>query len=112
MLNRSSRLTTKLFNEVMKNGKVVHSTFFIARIQVGVPSLRVSSVAPVKIAKTAVLRNRTRRRIYSALRPVLAGVTSKANIILVAKPPLLQNDDIEEVREDIRNLFVKAGLLR
>ena len=96
----------------MKNGKVVHSTFFIARIQSPAEALRISAVAPVKIAKTAALRNRTRRRIYAAIRPLLVEVPSKANIILIAKAPLLQNDDLGAVRDDIKALFVTAGLLR
>ncbi len=112
MLNKSSRLTTKEFLETMKDGKVVHSAFFIARIQSPTPSLKVSAVAPVKIAKTAVLRNKTRRRIYDAARPLLAEASSKAHVLLIAKAPLLQNDDAAALAAEVRDVFVKAGLLR
>ncbi len=112
MLNRSSRLTTKQFNEAMKNGKVVHSTFFIARIQSPTPSFRAAAVAPVKIAKTAVVRNRSRRRIYAAVRSLSLPASAKAHVILIAKSPLLIDDGSDAMRADLRSLFVKAGLLR
>ncbi len=112
MLNRASRLTTKQFNEVMKNGKVVHSTFFIGRIHTKADSKGLAAVAPVKIAKTAVLRNRTRRRIYTAVRPLFAEVSVNAQVLLMAKSSFIETSDTAAVRADLKNLFVKAGLLR
>ncbi|MDB5238827.1 MAG: Ribonuclease protein component [Candidatus Parcubacteria bacterium] len=99
----------------MKDGKVVHSTFFIGRIRLMPDSLRIAAVAPVKIAKTAVVRNRTRRRIYAAIRSAFGSdmsVMKSAQVILIAKAPLLVSDDPTQIQADIRSLFVKAGLLR
>jgi ribonuclease P protein component len=112
MLNRSSRLTTKQFNEVMKNGKVVHSAFFMARMSSPAESTRISAVTPVKIAKKAVLRNKMRRRTYAAVRPLLAGISFTAHIILIAKAPLLLIEESAAIQADLRDLFVKARLIR
>jgi ribonuclease P protein component len=112
MLKKSSRLTTKQFNEVMQNGKVFHTPFFTARFHsIDTRPVGMAAVAPVKIAKTAVLRNRVRRRIYSAVKPFIENI-SGCRIILIAKPPLLKDESMDVIRGDLRGLFVKAGVLR
>ena len=112
MLNRASRLTTKQFNEAMKAGKVIHSPLFMARVQYGTKLLRIAAVAPVKIAKTAVLRNRTRRRVYGSVRSLWGSIEGTAHIIIFAKAPFLKTDDADAISGDLKDLFVKAKLLR
>lgn len=114
MLRRSSRLTTGQFEEAVTKGRVFHSPFFLMRAlpSGGADASKVAAVAPVKVAKTAVLRNRTRRRVYAAVRPVVIDTLKPGwHIILIAKPALL-GQTTAEIARDIAALFVKAGLVR
>lgn len=112
MLRRSHRLSTKQFDEVIKSGKAVHSAFFLART---LPSpdgvVRIAAVTPVKIAKKAVIRNRTRRRIYEAVQPILETVKEPVLAIILAKSGALTAPS-DALTVDLKALFVKAGLLR
>jgi ribonuclease P protein component len=115
MLRRSRRLTKGQFDETMIKGRVFHSPFFLARISEtkDLSLSKIAAVAPKKIAKTAVTRNRARRRIYAAVQPlVLAGLNPGVHIILIAKAPLLMADKIGDISVEIKALFVKAGLMR
>ena len=106
MLKKSQRLLTKQFNQVMSKGKVLHSTLFMARVLKGQVGTKIAAVAPVKPFKRAVDRNKVRRKIYNALRPVEAGT----HIIIFAKIGVLQAT-LEEIAADLKSLFVKAGIL-
>ncbi len=76
MLPKKRRLTKELFNKVMDVGSIQHSSFLSLKIY----SLKdkniqscFSVVAAKKHFKTAVLRNRMRRRVYSVLESVFNG---------------------------------------
>lgn len=112
MLSRIQRVSTKQFEEIMKKGRVVHSPLFIARIvplENAEPS-KFAAVAPAKIAKTAVIRNRTRRVIYESIRSFLSDIKDGNIVAVFAKPPLLTAGS-KEIRVGLKELFVKAGLL-
>ena len=118
MLRRSRRLSTEQFNEVIKKGKAFHSLFFQLRLSrnPGEPT-RAAAVAPVKMAKTAVARNALRRKIYETISPMLPESVDGYYVIVFAKPTLLpagqfQAPSNEAVAEDLKALFVKAGILR
>jgi len=118
MLRRSRRLSTEQFNEVIKKGKAFHSLFFQLRISrnPGEPT-RAAAVAPVKMAKKAVARNDLRRRIYEIVSPLLPDSVVGYHVIVFAKPTLLPAGEAKApsdaaVVEDLKALFVKAGILR
>lgn len=69
MLPKKIRLTTSLFDQVFKTGRVQHGSFFWMRslpISLELPS-RFAVVVPKKVAKTAVLRNKIKRIVYRAI---------------------------------------------
>lgn len=124
MLRRIQRVSNKQFEEVMKKGKIVHSTLFLARMIATSPDstvigktsstqalTRIAAVMPVKIGKTAVIRNKTRRQIYEAVRPFASELKTGFIIAIFAKAPAL-TASTDEIRVGVRDLFVKAGLLR
>jgi ribonuclease P protein component len=115
MLPAGKRLSVSLFTDVLTHGKVVHSPLFTARIlktaAPGSSSTRFSAVISKKIAKTAVLRNAFRRRIYSALGRMEEPVSKGFHIILTAKPPILKAT-YKDISSDLHNLFVKNGLIK
>ncbi|MDE1940895.1 MAG: ribonuclease P protein component [Patescibacteria group bacterium] len=113
MLPRSRRLRTSELNVVMQKGRAFHSSFFILRVLLGVPDgyFKLSAVAPQKIFKSAVARNKERRRIYEAVRPLVADAAPNAHAMLIAKKPE-EEAAFDAIKADIRSLFVKAGLLK
>ncbi|MFA6315494.1 MAG: ribonuclease P protein component [Candidatus Paceibacterota bacterium] len=113
MLPRSQRLSVPQFNVVMKTGRVTHSSFFILRAyrDNGIEGSRIAAVVPVKVAKTAVLRNRFRRKIYEAIGPLYPALLTNIHGIVFAKSDLLKAKTVD-LEKDIRDLFVKGGLLK
>jgi len=118
MLRRSRRLSTEQFNEVIKRGKALHSPFFQLRVLFDSDEqTRVAAVAPVKMAKTAVARNALRRKIYELVAPFTEETVDGFYVILFAKPTMLppgatKGPADQIVSEDLKSLFVKAGILR
>jgi len=111
MLKKAHRLSTREFALVVERGREAYSPFFSLRF-VPADSFKLSSTAPKKVWKTAVARNRFRRRIYAAVadvvyaekpKPVFAALIGKRSI-----------DDIEPavLVRMLAELFVKAGLTR
>ena len=113
MLKKTQRLTTRQFNEVMAKGKIVRSPLFLLRIldQAGPPNdpgSRVSAVAPTKVAKKAVERNRIRRRVYAAVRPILPLMKEGVRVLILAKTVPAASADLTA---ELRTVFAKAGIL-
>lgn len=113
MLNRVQRVTKRQFDEVMKKGRVVHSPLFLIRILElgGDIASRVAAVAPVKHAKTAVLRNSMRRKIYEGVKPILGELKPGLVMAIFAKDTALKTKS-KEIHVGVKELFVKAGVLR
>ncbi len=65
MLPKKKRLNTKEFDRFFSLGRRFHFPS-LTIIYAPYESLKVSAVAPKKVAPTAVLRNKLRRRIYNA----------------------------------------------
>jgi ribonuclease P protein component len=69
MLPKKIRLTTSLFDQVFKTGRIQHGRSFWMRSLTSSPDLfnRYAVTVPKKIAKTAVLRNKIKRIVYRAI---------------------------------------------
>ena len=117
MLCRTQRVTKRQFDEVMKKGRVVHSPLFLLRtFELGNLSknpmpAKVASVAPVKIAKTAVARNKMRRKLYEAIKKISPIIKSSTTSIVFAKEPAMKAKGAD-IQAGVKEVFVKAGLLR
>ncbi len=95
----------------MEKGKIIHSSLFLARVLGGQSDMRVAAVAPKKVVKTAVERNKIRRKIYEAVRKLKSEMSSKSHILIFAKPTFIKSTQLE-IDTDLKTLFVKGGLLR
>jgi ribonuclease P protein component len=64
MLPRKNRVPTPLFSQVGRMGELLHSPSLSLKVVPGVPSdpSRIAFVVSGKVAKTAVLRNKLKRR--------------------------------------------------
>ncbi len=90
----------------MKTGRLIHSTFFLIRGKKAETVSRFAFSVPKKVANTAVLRNKLRRRGYSAMRAVLSGFAPKSpfHFVFIAKPEL-KKAKLPEIQADIENFF-------
>ncbi len=68
MLPKKERLTAKDYKE--RPFKTIHGSFFVLFMRKNPNKSRYSVVVPKSVSKSAVTRNRMRRRIYSALKDV------------------------------------------
>ncbi len=100
----------------MEKGKIAHSSLFLARILGGQIDTRIAAVAPQKIFKKAVIRNKIRRSVYEVLRNIQKAPNNPTmikgvHVLVLAKSPLLKSDRTE-IETDLKTLFVKAGIMR
>ncbi len=110
MFPKEKRLNTALFKEVMTSGKAFHSSFFTLKVLKKDSKSLFSVSVSKKVAKSAVLRNKIRRRIYSVIRSIENKIKDGFYIILIAKEPT--KTDFEIIKEEVNNIFVKSGLLK
>ncbi len=111
MLPSSKRLSTPLFKKVMEEGKIFHSPLFLARLLKVEGVNRFSVAVPKKIAKTAVERNKIRRRFYSALRPLDPKISPSVQGVFIVKAPVIKSS-LAEISSELKSFFVKIGLMK
>ena len=102
----------------MKKGAIVHGSLFSLRFLKNLPerdlveragplnTTHFSVVVAKKVAKTAVSRNKIRRRCYSILKKVQESLNNYYFIILFAKKGV-EKATFAEVRADIEKLATK-----
>jgi ribonuclease P protein component len=96
----------------MQGGKVFYDDFFISKCISSNDNISHFAVSiPKKVAKTAVSRNKIRRRIYSIIRKLKNSLISHKNLVLIAKNGI---DKISFIKltEEVEKIFVKYGLLK
>ena len=108
MLPKASRLS-RAEAEVLKNGKSVFMTLLSLRL-IPATKTQISVSVPKKIAKSAVDRNRIRRRAYSALEQIIPTINRPAKMMLFPKA-IFRTLPQEEIIKEIRNAFTKAGIV-
>jgi ribonuclease P protein component len=109
MLAKADRLETSEFSRVMEKGGSFHSPLFIINFLPS-PSFKFSPASPKKTFKTAVSRNRTRRRIYAAVREIVSKNRIKPNLVIIVPKKKIDDLDHAALVSTIADLFVKARL--
>lgn len=117
MLPKKQRIPKALVGNLFLRGKSLPSPHFLFKFEkiesghelVSSDSRFVVSISK-KVAPTAVLRNRTRRRVYSALHKLVPNVRSGYLIGFSVKKGGEQIS-YEAIVPEIKNLLSKAGLL-
>ena len=94
----------------MEKGRVSHSSLFLVRILRDQTDIRISAVAPKKVSKTAVGRNKIRRKTYEAIRTFKKMIVPGLHMIIFAKPTVVKATQ-NEIVADLKDLFVKSKLL-
>lgn len=94
----------------MDKGRLFHSSFFSAKLLKIEGLSRFSVAVSKKVAKKAVDRNKTRRRVYSSLRPIIAKISGIHGVIMIKAPVLKAS--LKEIESEMAEFFVKIGLLK
>lgn len=85
MLKQTERLNRLDFSKFFKRGKRWHFPH-LTIIYHDYPTLHASVVVSKKVAKTAVRRNKIRRRIYARLHNILKAKNKTGVFIIITKP--------------------------
>ena len=99
---------------VYSNGKAVRSQLFTVKY---VPNThrtrpRFSVVVSKKVIKSAVGRNRIRRRLYEYLRLNTPNLNGTYDIVVICTSPELRTLPYEQISEQLTQLFEKASLYK
>src|ERR1051325_4661254 len=110
MLSQRQRIPKALAQEVFFRGQSFHSAHFVLKKlnSSGNPTRFAVSISK-KVAKTAVLRNRTRRRVYSQLRNFLER-TKSGYLVGVSVKKGGETLASAQILPEIESLLRKSGL--
>jgi ribonuclease P protein component len=84
MLQKARRIERKLFKPLLESRNYLHSEHFILKTAPSATAKAAVSVSK-KVSKSAVVRNRVRRRAYASLRAILPSLPPRL-YFLSAKP--------------------------
>lgn len=108
MIPKTNRINREDFEKVMKKGGFLNSSFFTLRFLKNVENKgNFSVVVAKKVAKTAISRNKIRRRAYSVIGKY---VKTPYFIILFGKKGV-EKATFSEVEADIVSVLEKAKIL-
>jgi ribonuclease P protein component len=110
-VQRKFRLTrSEDFKRVRRSGKSYAHPLIVLIVQThGQPRVKVG-VAAGRTVGTAVYRNRAKRFLREALRPLLPNITPGLDLILIARPGLV-TATLDETRAALLNLLERAKIL-
>ena len=111
MLPRSKRVSIHRFLEVIKKGEIIHSSFFTMRFVKTLSKSRFAVSVPKKVAKTAVERNKIRRRVYTVLNGLIPQLEHGNYVVLIMKSGS-EKLSILDLERKMYETFVKSGLLK
>jgi ribonuclease P protein component len=99
---------------VYKNGQAIRSHLLTIKYVTNShrKHSRFSVVVSKKVHKSAVGRNRIRRRLYEIIRTELPNIQSAHDIALIIASDEMMRMPFSELHETIRQLFSQAGLYK
>lgn len=106
MISKEKRVNSVLFQRIMKDGKVIHSPFFIFRY-LNQENPQYSFVVPKSLSKKAVFRNSKRRIGYNILKNM--DILGGAGVFFYKKDGVLAETAI--LKDDIIKIFKKVKKL-
>lgn len=111
MLPQKKRLNRKEFDRFFAMGKRIHSPT-LTLIFSNEPGLQVSAVAPKKVAKTAVARNKFRRRVYSIFEKLEHGEQAPHGVFICIAKAGANTRTFKSLYEELSTLIHKTRTLR
>ncbi|MDP3874992.1 MAG: ribonuclease P protein component [bacterium] len=109
MLPKNRRIPRKLFISLLESGKHFNSKHFSLRVTSS-DKVRVAVSVSKKISKKAVVRNKVRRRAYSAVRSLIPNLTN--NLFLLVAKPGAEKIKGKELENELKSLVISRRPLR
>ena len=108
MLPKKLRIPRKLFSELLLNSRYTNSPIFSLRFVVdsSIKETRVGVSVSKKISKSAVVRNKVRRRIYDALKPIISNFPN--GLFLFITKPGIEKFKKEKLADELKGLLEKG----
>lgn len=107
MLPKNERLRrAKDFALLSQKGRVVYSPFYALRLRPSQEATKVGFVTSAKVFKTAVARNRGKRRMREVLRLLKSEWPKNMDLLFILKLELLKAD-FKELQTMVRRSFEK-----
>ena len=107
MLDKAQRLRRmRDFALLSQRGRVIFGPFFTLRFRPSQTATRVGFVASAKIFKTAVARNRVKRRLREVLRLSREIWPEKIDLLFIARPETT-DADFEALLAAVKRVFEK-----
>lgn len=99
---------------VYAKGQVARSKFFICKsiINHRRTEPRVAVVVSKKVMKSAVNRNRIRRRLYEAIRAELSDLQPNNDIVFIVVSPEIMTAPFEEVTRSLKGVLNQSHLYK
>lgn len=112
MLLKANRLAQdRDFKKIFAKGKSFYSANLRVRLAVNkLPDTRFGIVVSTKVSKKATDRNRVKRIIRETIRELISEVKSGFDVVIVAKPSII-NLKSSEVIEETKLLLKKSKLV-
>lgn len=114
MLPKSARLSKNQVEEVLKTGRRFSSTYFLATATRSSDSRRAFAVVvSKKVAPTAVLRNKLRRRVYNAVRTIskTSAASPLVSVVVTVKREAVPAT-FADFCEDLKRLLTSARIVQ
>lgn len=102
MLPREKRIARKLWSPLLASRNFKNSTYFSLRSAPGESQARFAVSVSKKVSKSAVVRNRVRRRVYAALED-FASITP--GLYLFSAKPGAEKVWGEDLKKELRKLL-------
>jgi len=96
-----------------RNGQTVRGPFFAVKAlpNPGRDSYRLAVVVSRKVHKSAVARNRMRRRLYEVVRQLEAKIADPYDIVITVFEPNLLQQPAKSLTEQVKKQLHEAGVL-
>lgn len=105
MIPKNLRISRRLFGSIMESGRVFHSPHFSLRLAPA-DSARVAVSVSKKVSKSAVARNRSRRRAYAAIAPLVFALPPK--LYLFSAKSGADRLNAQELKSELAALLKKS----
>lgn len=100
------------FNLVWRKGRSYFSRYLLLKmLKKKIKYTRFGIIVSNKVSKKATQRNRLKRRIREILRLKLDKITPGHDCVIVVKAGILERT-YQEIDREIKNILLKAGLIR
>ena len=98
--------------QVFRSGRILRNRLFTTKYMFNTRrrSPRYAVVVSKKIAKSAVVRNRIRRRLYEALRQQLGNLYGPVDVVVIVTSVEVATISVEELTKAVRTIATQAGL--